>query len=78
MLLTQLLTSKSGLLKAATNNNHEIQRLQELGFVEGARIKLLRKGPFGSPLLFEICDTQVAIRTEEAECFEVEPIEEAC
>jgi Fe2+ transport system protein FeoA len=78
MLLTQLPISRSGLLKVALESNQDIQRLEELGFVEGAKIKLLRKGPFGSPLLFEICDTQIAIRHEEAECFEVEPLDKAC
>lgn len=72
MILNQLALGQSGRLLNPHNDTPELCRLQELGFVEGAEIKLVRKGLLGSPLLFEICQTQIAIRAEEAVLFEVE------
>ncbi len=71
MILNQLLIGQSGRLLDPRDRTPELKRLQELGFVAGALIKLIRKGPFGSPLLFEICQTQIAVRAEEAAHFEV-------
>lgn len=72
MILNKLTIGQSGRLLKPTRETPELKRLQELGFVEGAWVKLLRKGPLGSPLLFDICQTQIAIRKDEAEHFEVE------
>ena len=71
MILNQLSLGQSGRLLDPPNHTPELKRLQELGFVAGALVKLVRKGPLGSPLLFEICQTQIAIRAEEAQYFEV-------
>lgn len=71
MILNKLAIGQSGRLLAPPGDTPELKRLQELGFVAGALIKLIRRGPLGSPLLFEICQTQIAIRAEEAAHFEV-------
>jgi ferrous iron transport protein A len=63
---------QSGRLLEPSSHTPELKRLQELGFVAGAMVKLIRKGPLGSPLLFEICQTQIAIRAEEAGLFKVQ------
>ena len=72
MILNQLQLGQLGRILKAPGHSPELQRLQELGFVEGALIKLIRRGPLGSPLLFELCQTQIAIRSDEAAHFEVE------
>ena len=71
MILNKLSIGQSGRLSTPSQNTPDLKRLQELGFVAGAWVKLLRKGPLGSPLLFEICQTKIAIRSEEAAFFEV-------
>lgn len=71
MILSELFIGQSVRLSRLDKHTPELQRLQELGFVEGAQVKLLRKGPLGSPLLFDICQTHIAIRKEEAALFEV-------
>ena len=71
MILSQLSIGQFVRLSKPNQHAPELQRLQELGFVEGAQVKLLRKGPLGSPLLFDICQTHIAIRKEEAALFEV-------
>ena len=71
MILNQLSLGQSGCLLEPPSHTPEFKRLQELGFVAGALVKLVRKGPLGSPLLFQICQTQIAIRAEEAAHFKV-------
>ena len=50
-----------------------IIRLQEIGFVVGARIKLLSKLPFGGPMAFWIKEAKIAIRQEDARRILVKP-----
>ncbi|MEI6805398.1 MAG: FeoA family protein [Myxococcaceae bacterium] len=72
MILNKLAIGQSGRLLRPERETAELMRLQELGFVEGALVRLVRRGPLGSPLLFDICQTQIAIRKDEAEHFQVE------
>ena len=44
-------------------------RLQEMGFVKGALVKLLRSSFMGSPLLVSVRGTQVCLRPQEAALF---------
>ncbi|GLQ46763.1 iron transporter [Dyella lipolytica] len=44
------------------------QRLRDLGFVEGERVRLVARGPVGAdPLLIQIGSTRFALRRSEAE-----------
>lgn len=47
------------------------QRLLEMGFVPGAGIRLTGKGPFGSPLAFEVGLLHAALRNNEAALIEI-------
>ncbi|MBL4818211.1 MAG: ferrous iron transport protein A [Deltaproteobacteria bacterium] len=73
MILSELSKGQKGRLKVRTTDlkDPNLKRLQEIGFVDGAPIKLIEKGPFGSPLLFHICGTYIGIRAEEAAYFQV-------
>lgn len=43
------------------------RRLLEIGFVEGAHIRVLHQGPFGGdPIAVQVDDTRVALRRREA------------
>ncbi len=48
-----------------------LKRLEELGFVVGAEVKLIQRGFLGTPLLFWVSGTKIAIRAEDAKLFEV-------
>ncbi len=49
-----------------------LQRLEELGFIEGEPVLMLLRGPGGrEPLAVQIGDTQFALRMAEAQCVEV-------
>jgi ferrous iron transport protein A len=48
-------------------NDPIAQRLRDLGFVEGERVKLVARGPVGAdPLLVQIGYTRFALRRSEA------------
>jgi len=50
------------------------RRLIELGFVEGARVKILQEGLFGrDPIAVRVNDATVALRRREAASILVEP-----
>jgi ferrous iron transport protein A len=50
------------------------RRLIELGFVEGARVKVLHEGLFGrDPIAVRVNEATVALRRQEAESIFVEP-----
>ena len=48
------------------------QRLCEMGFVEGAPLRLVRYAPFGDPLEVELHDYHLSLRKAEAAMIEVE------
>lgn len=49
-----------------------LRRLEELGFVDGEPVEVLRRGPGGrEPIAVRIGDTQFALRLVEAECIDV-------
>lgn len=48
------------------------RRLLDLGLRPGAAVRLLRKAPFGGPLVIRVADYDIAIRPCEARCLLVE------
>jgi ferrous iron transport protein A len=48
-----------------------VLRLKEMGLVEGARIVLTRRAPFGDPLELVVRGTRLVLRKEEAARFGV-------
>jgi ferrous iron transport protein A len=55
-----------------------LRRLQEIGFVAGEPVHVLRRGPGGrEPLAVQVGDTLFALRALEARCIAVAPLEPA-
>ncbi len=50
----------------------QLQRLMDLGFIEGTKIRMVRNAPLMDPLDVELRGYQVAIRRNEAAHVEVE------
>lgn len=48
-----------------------LERLRELGFVEGEKIKIHTRAPFKDPLIVEVRGAVVALRLKEAQCIQV-------
>lgn len=42
------------------------RRLAELGFAPGAEVTVLRRAPLGDPVLFEVCEYEIALRAGQA------------
>jgi ferrous iron transport protein A len=50
----------------------ELQRLLDMGFIEGTRVKVIRNAPLMDPLDIEIRGYLIALRRHEARGVEVE------
>lgn len=49
------------------------ERLLEMGLRKGLKLEFLGQAPFGGPILIRFKTSVLALRTEEAECVEVQP-----
>jgi ferrous iron transport protein A len=52
----------------------ELQRLLDMGFIEGTRVKVVRNAPLMDPLDIEIRGYLIALRRREARGVEVEMV----
>lgn len=66
MRLSQLKNGESGIIREVGLDGFMRRRLLDLGFVPGTEIKYVRNGPGGSPIIFEVRDTLIALREKEA------------
>lgn len=46
-------------------------RLMELGLIEGAEVRVLRRAPLGDPLCVRVGDFELALRSDEANLVDV-------
>lgn len=67
MNLSQLHTGDTVTITSVGGHHHIHERLSEMGFVPGRAVTLLYKAPTGTPLVFNVIGTQVALRRDEAE-----------
>ncbi len=51
------------------------ERLQELGLRQGSTVEILGQAPFSGPGLYRIGSIVLALRSEEAACVSIQPIE---
>ncbi len=79
MLLSELSNGAHAIVERVFANAPQVtpatlRRLEEIGFIEGEPLQLLRRGPGGKePLAVQIGETQFALRLLEAECIRVRP-----
>lgn len=65
MRLNELLPMQRAVITNVHSSLHA-RRLQDLGFVPGVIVQCLRSGPFGTPLMYRLLGTNVALRKEDA------------
>ena len=53
------------------------ERLGELGFLAGERVRILARAPFGDPLAVRVGSGTFALRRVEADCIRVVPLDTA-
>lgn len=51
----------------------EQRRLGELGFCDGARVRVLRRAPFGGPYVYEVCGSVFSVEPRLAAHIDVTP-----
>jgi len=75
--LSNLPRGHVGTVRAVTEahpNDAIARRLKALGFVQGERVRLVTRGPFGGdPLLVQVGGTRFALRLAEAARVALEP-----
>ncbi len=49
-------------------------RLMEMGLIEGAEVRVLRRAPLGDPLQVRLGDYELSLRAAEADLIEVSPL----
>lgn len=72
--LATLPNGATAFVTAVSLNQATSSRLMELGFVPGEEVTVLRRAPFGGPLLCHIRGTSIGLRVEEAQCVHVQTV----
>ena len=67
MLLSQLKTGESGIIREFLNEQRLVVRLNAIGLTENAKVTLIRTAPLGDPLEIKVRDFYLAIRKEQAD-----------
>lgn len=62
---------QSGVIQSIAGDGPVIQRLLELGLIEGKSVRVLRKAPFGDPISIEFEGMRLALRAAEAQHLEI-------
>jgi ferrous iron transport protein A len=74
--LDQVATAMAFTVEAVVHPDGEplrAQRLEEIGFLPGEAVMVLRRGPLGEPLAVRIGHSTFALRKAEAACVHVRP-----
>ncbi len=70
--LDQLHEGQSAKIRSLELHGAMRRRLLDFGMIEGTSIACIRKSPSGSPILYRLRGTLLAIRTAEGRCIRVE------
>ncbi|MBX3729600.1 MAG: ferrous iron transport protein A [Candidatus Sumerlaeia bacterium] len=71
--LDELQTGEAATVTALEGDDTYVQRLMELGLIEGVRVEFLRRAPMGDPLEIRIDNTfRLSLRREDARRIAVE------
>ena len=66
MEMSRLIPGAEGTVTTVTTNGSMRQRLQDLGFVPGARVSCLFRSCFGDPTAYLVHETVIALRSSDA------------
>ena len=73
-LLSHLVPGERAHVLSCDGHGATFQRLCEMGFVEGAPLRVVRFAPLGDPMEVEIQSYHLSLRRAEAQMVRVEPI----
>lgn len=69
--LSELKTSEEGVIVKLSGHGSFRNRIMEMGFVKGERVKVIKNAPLQDPVEYEIMGYRIALRRSEAERIEV-------
>ena len=72
--LDQLLTGQSGEIETLAGDPALVQRLYEIGLLEGETIEVLGFAPLGDPVEIRVGNTRLSLRKQEAAAVSVRPL----
>ncbi len=67
MVLSELKSGESGIIKEFLNEQRLVVRLNAIGLAENEKVTLIRTAPFGDPIEIKVKDFYLAIRKEQAD-----------
>jgi ferrous iron transport protein A len=69
--LDQLRPGQRGVIEAVQGENALVQRLLEMGLLEGEPVEVLTFAPLGDPMEIRLRDYRLSLRRREAACIQV-------
>ena len=72
--LDQLRPGQSARVEAVAGEDAIVQRLLEMGLLEGERVEVISVAPLGDPMEIRLRDYCLSLRRNEAARVEVEPL----
>ncbi len=64
--LNELVMNEEALVHCVGGPHCRARRLMALGMSPGARVRMVRRAPFGDPLEFDVSGCMLVLRSEEA------------
>lgn len=71
MTLDEALKNKPLIIQKIEASGMLLQKLYDMGFIEGAKIKMLRKSPLNDPIEIEVLSYNITLRVQEAKTIKV-------
>ena len=71
MKLSELKKGENGIIKKINGQGLLRKRLSEMGFIKGKTIEAVRSAPLGSPVVYRILNSEIAITPEIASLIEI-------
>ena len=65
--LDQLKLGQEGIITRIIINDESVHRLEEIGFLEGRKVKMKKIAPLGDPLEVSILNSSFCLRKKDAE-----------
>jgi len=72
--LDRLLPGHRGLIVSLKGEDILVQRLMEMGMLEGSEVEVLAIAPLGDPVEVRLGDYRLSLRRSEAARIEIEPL----
>ena len=72
MRLSDCVPGQSGTIREIHGDGPIVQRLMEMGFIQGSGVKVVRVAPLGDPMEIEISGYMLSLRKTEAEKVEID------